>query len=119
MSVMINAGCKDNKMCWHFHGLSGRLHARALSSNSGIGYIYAELPEDKQEKFLIRLVLRNKLVTRLFQASKNGNINMREFLFMLSDSTYLRRKSNVKAVLNVLEYSKEVDFSKFIEKIKM
>lgn len=86
---------------------------------SGIGYIYAELPEDKQEKFLIRLVLRNKLVTRLFQASKNGNVNMREFLYMLSDSTYLRRKSNIKAILRVLDDSKEVDFSNFIENINM
>lgn len=85
---------------------------------SGIGYIYAELSEENQKRFLTRLVLRNKLVTRLYQASKNGTINMREFLYMLSDSTYIRRKSNVKAVLNVLLQSDERDFSEFVELIK-
>lgn len=86
---------------------------------SGIGYIYAELSEEKQQRFLTRLVLRNKLVTRLYQASKNGNINMREFLYMLSDSTYLRRRSNIKSVLNVLIKSEENDFTDFIELIRL
>lgn len=86
---------------------------------SGIGYIYAELSEEKQKRFLTRLVLRNKLVTRLYQASKNGTINMREFLYMLSDSTYIRRKSNIKTVLNVLVQSDESDFTQFIELIKL
>lgn len=86
---------------------------------SGIGYIYAELSEEKQERFLTRLVLRNKLITRLYQASQNGNINMREFLYMLSDSTYLRRKSNVKAILGVLVRSKEIDFNKFVNLINL
>ena len=86
---------------------------------SGIGYIYAELSEEKQQRFLTRLVLRNKLVTRLYQASKNGNINMREFLYMLSDSTYLRRRSNIKSVLNVLVKSEENDFTDFIELIRL
>lgn len=86
---------------------------------SGIGYVYTELPKEKQEQFLTRLVLRNKLVTRLYQASKNGNVNMREFLYMLSDSTYIRRKSNIKAILNVLYHSKETEFAYFIDKIKL
>ena len=86
---------------------------------SGIGYIYAELPKEKQERFLMRLILRNKLVTRLYQASKNGNVNMREFLYMLSDSTYIRRKSNIKSVLNVLLKTDETDFGEFIELIRL
>ena len=86
---------------------------------SGIGYIYAELPEEEQKLFLTRLVLRNKLVTRLYQATKNGTVNMREFLYMLSDSTYNRRKSNIKSVLNVLVQSDERDFSEFVELIKL
>lgn len=84
---------------------------------SGIGYIYAELPKEKQERFLTRLVLRNKLVTRLYQATKNGNVNMREFLYMLSDSTYVRRSSNIKKIINVLKQSEEQDFEYFIDKI--
>ena len=86
---------------------------------SGIGYIYVQLSEEKQKRFLTRLVLRNKLVTRLYQASKNGDINMREFLYMLSDSTYLRRKSNIKTILNVLASSEESDFTEFIELIHL
>lgn len=86
---------------------------------SGIGYVYAELPEEKQQRFLTRLVLRNKLVTRLYQASKNGNVNMREFLYMLSDSTYLRRRSNIKSMLNILVKSDENDFSNFVELIRL
>ena len=86
---------------------------------SGIGYIYADLSREKQEKFLTRLVLRNKLVTRLYQASRNGRVNMREFLYMLSDSTYIRRRSNVKAVLGILMKSDEVDFTDIIELIQM
>ena len=72
---------------------------------SGIGYIYVELSKEQQDRFLTRLVLRNKLITRLYQATKNGNVNMREFMYMLSDSTYVRRKSNVKKIIN-LDYSR-------------
>lgn len=36
---------------------------------------------------------------------------------MLSESTYLRRKSNVKAVLNILAISEEYDFTGFVNKI--
>ena len=70
---------------------------------SGIGYIYVELSKEQQDRFLTRLVLRNKLITRLYQATKNGNVNMREFMYMLSDYTYVRRKSNVKKNINILK----------------
>lgn len=86
---------------------------------SGIGYVYSELSEDKQYRLLTRLVLRNKLVTRLYQASKNGKIDMREFLYMLSDSTYLRRKSNIRTILDVLARTEELDFEEFIKLIDL
>lgn len=81
---------------------------------SGIGYIYNRLNEEDKEKLLVRLILRSKLITRLFQASRNGKVNMREFLYMLSDSTYNRRKSNIKTVIEVLDISGEYEFSEFI-----
>lgn len=84
---------------------------------SCIGYIYCDLPEEDKEKLLVRLLLRNRLIVRMIQASENGNINTREFFYMLSDSTYLRRKSNVKTVLKVLESSREYDFSDFLDRI--
>lgn len=84
---------------------------------SCIGYVYCDLSDDEKYKLIIRLLLRNRLIIRLFQASENGNVNVREFLYMLSDSTYARRKSNVKIILNILASSEEYDFSEFMNKI--
>lgn len=85
---------------------------------SGIGYIYSELPEEKRQDFLTRLILRSTLIKRLYQASQNGNVELRQFLYMLADSTYIRRRSNVKKILGYLEKLKETDVIKFIECIK-
>lgn len=84
---------------------------------SCIGYIYCDLTDDEKDKLITRLLLRNRLITRLINASENGNVNVREFLFMLSDSTYTRRKSNVKTILSILADSEEYDFSKYINNI--
>lgn len=84
---------------------------------SCLGYVYCDLSDKDRYKLLTRLLLRNRLIIRLMQASENGNINGREFFYMLSDSTYLRRRSNVKAILNILKSSEEYDFNDFINKI--
>lgn len=84
---------------------------------SCIGYVYCDLSNEEKDKLMTRLLLRNRLIVRLIQASENGNVNVRDFLYMLSDSTYARRKSNVKAILNILAHSNEYDFSGFISKI--
>lgn len=84
---------------------------------SCIGYVYCDLSNEEKNKLITRLLLRNRLIVRLIQASENGNVNVRDFLYMLSDSTYARRKSNVKAILNILANSNEHDFSGFISKI--
>lgn len=81
------------------------------------GYELLELADDDKEKLLTRLLLRNKFIVRLIKASNNGNIEMRNFLYMLSDTTYVRRRSNIKAILNILRDSKEFDFSPFVNKI--
>ena len=62
---------------------------------SCLGYVYCDLSKEDKQKLLTRLLLRNRLIVRMMQASENGNINAREFFYMLSDSTYLRRRSNV------------------------
>lgn len=85
---------------------------------SCLGYVYCDLSDDDRQKLLTRLLLRNRLIIGMMQVSENGNVNAREFLYMLSDSTYLRRKSNIKAVLNILNSSDEYDFKDFIHKIK-
>ena len=84
---------------------------------SCLGYVYCDLSNEDRHKLLTRLLLRNRLIIRLMQASENGNINAREFFYMLSDSTYLRRRSNIKAVLNILKSSEEYDFKDFVNKI--
>lgn len=84
---------------------------------SCIGYVYCTLSDDEKDKLITRLLLRNRLIIRLIQASVNGNVKVREFLYMLSDSTYARRRSNLKTILNILVDSREYDFSEFISKV--
>ena len=84
---------------------------------SAIGTVYCDLSEDNKARLLTRLVLRSRLVSRLLSASEKGTVDMRQFLYMLSDSTYVRRRSNIKRVLNVLKLSDEYDFSNFINQI--
>lgn len=86
---------------------------------SGIGYIFIELDEKDREKLLTRMILRSKLFTRMMQASVNGKVNMREFLYMLSDSTYVRRRSNVKKMMGYLVRSDEYDFKEFANVIEL
>lgn len=85
---------------------------------SCVGEVYLELEDGERKKLLDRLILRSTLISRMLQASQNGTVNMREFLYMLSDSTYLRRKSNMKKVVDYLYQSDEYKFDNFIEMIK-
>lgn len=84
---------------------------------SCIGEEYIELPENDQKRLLSRLIIRSSLISRMLQATQNGRVNMREFLYMLSDSTYTRRKSNIKKMVDYLYLSEEYDFIAFIENI--
>lgn len=84
---------------------------------SCIGGVYIDLHENDQKRLLDRLIVRSTLISRMMQASQNGRVNMREFLYMLSDSTYTRRKSNMRKVVDYLYMSDEYDFDAFIEKI--
>ena len=78
---------------------------------SGLGYVYIQLDDISKEKLIHRLILRNKLIVRLYQAAMNGKVNVRDFFMVLSDSTYIRRRGNVKKILTVLSESKEYDFT--------
>ncbi len=84
---------------------------------SGIGYIYTKLSSADQEKLLTRLIIRTKLIMKLYQTSQNDIVNLRDFLSVLSESTYIRRRSNIKKVLCILYNSTEYDFKSFIDKI--
>lgn len=85
---------------------------------SCIGYVFADLTEDEQRRLLTRLILRNKLVQRLFyKAEKNGSS---EYLYetgFLSETTRLRRKSNVKTIISFVCNTDEMDLSGMLSKI--
>lgn len=84
---------------------------------SGLGLLYSDMTTDVQEKLLTRLVLRNKLIIQILILAQNGNLNLEAFLYDLSKSTYVRRKSNVKKIINILEKSNEYEFKDFINNI--
>jgi hypothetical protein len=84
---------------------------------SCIGTVYISLCEEDQKRLLPRLFLRNKLISRLIKVTNTSNIDARQFLYMLSDSTYIRRKSNLKCILHFLQESTEYDFSGMISRI--
>ena len=81
------------------------------------GLVYDKLSSEEYEKLLIRLVLRNKLIIRIIRATNIGTLNLRELFYMLSDSTYIRRKSNVKSILSILKNSKEYNFDEILNKV--
>lgn len=85
---------------------------------SCVGYVSDQLNDDQKERLLIRLILRSKLIQKLYAASQNGKVDVRQFLFMLSDSTYRRRRSNIKTVTKVLENSREFNFTNFLSKLE-
>ena len=84
---------------------------------SCIGTVYISLCEEDQKRLLIRLFLRNKLISRLIKVTNASNVDARQFLYMLSASTYIRRKSNLKCILHFLQESTEYDFSGMINRI--
>ena len=84
---------------------------------SCIGVVYLKLNDEDRRKLIVRLFLRNKFIVRLVKAAATANVDARQFLYMLSDATYIRRKSNIKCILRYLQESAEFDFSEITNKI--
>ena len=84
---------------------------------SCIGVIFNDLPNKTKEQLLVRLILRNKLVSQILIAANQGEFDLETFLYDLSHSTYVRRRSNIKCVLNKLISSKEYDFSDLVKQV--
>lgn len=78
---------------------------------SSTGLCFCKLPNDFRNKLLTRLVLRNKLIAQLVLAATNGPFDLEAFLYDLSKSTYLRRRTNIKYIISMLLDSPEYDFS--------
>ena len=85
---------------------------------SCIGTVYLNLSAKDRKKLNIRLFLRNKFIARLVKASASGKINARQFLYMLSDTTYIRRKSNLKCILRYMSETDEYDFTTMVQSIE-
>ena len=62
---------------------------------SAIGYVLFKLSLEEQEKLFVRLFLRTNLFKTVYYLAKNGNVSMRDIFDMLSEKTYIRRKSNI------------------------
>lgn len=85
---------------------------------SCLGMVYTELEHEKQMKLLCRMVLRTREIEQLYRNYSAGiKTNAREYMGALSDSTYRRRRSNLRRLLQVLEESDEFDFSGFLQSI--
>ncbi len=91
-------------------GLAFRANRRQFFLTA-TGIIFCSLSQDKREKLLIRLILRNKLMVQLILAATNGVFELDAFLYDLSKSTYLRRRTNIKRIIALLQTSTEFDFS--------
>ena len=85
---------------------------------SAWGCVFAELSNDTQEKILLRLIIRNKLITQLFIAANHGAFDLEAFLYDLSKSTYLRRRTNINRIIEWLNASQEYEFSILTRNIK-
>lgn len=78
---------------------------------SSTGVAFCKLSEDIRDKILVRLILRNKLFVQLILVASNSAFDLEAFLYDLSKTTYLRRRTNIKFLINLLISSPEYDFS--------
>ena len=84
---------------------------------SAIGYVFQMYSEAQQEQLLHRLIIRNKLVRQIILKASNGSFELESYLYDLSRTTYIRRRTNIKHVLNVLKSSSDYDFTNIFNNI--
>lgn len=124
--LLLNDGKSRNDIAYKKYGENHLKTAEALGLLyelahtyfvSCIGTIYLILNDEDRKRLNIRLLLRNKFIARLVKATSTATVNARQFLYMLSDTTYTRRKSNVKYILQYMQESTEYDFSQMTSRI--
>lgn len=124
--LMLNDGKQRKDMAYIKYGENHLKTAEALGLLyeltrtyfvSCIGEIYLTLSDEDKKRLNTRLFLRNKFISRLIKVTANGRVDARQFLYMLSDATYIRRKSNIKCIIRYLSESSEYDFSTLFENI--
>lgn len=86
---------------------------------SPIGCVFNNLSETEKNQLLTRLILRNKLISQSLLVALNDAFYMKSFLYELSESTYIRRKPNIKHIIEILNSSTEYDFVNITKNIKL
>lgn len=86
---------------------------------SCIGNIFNDLDDELRNKLMTRLFLRNKLIRRIiYRWKQDGYAVYFDEVSFLSNSTQVRRKSNVKKIIEYLSKSKEYNFCELLENTK-
>ena len=84
---------------------------------SAFGSVFDNLSDESKQKLLLRLIVRNKLISQLFLAAIQGPFDLEAFLYDLSKSTYLRRRTNINRIIELLNNSEEYNFSNLTRNI--
>lgn len=72
-----------------------------------LGYIFNELTIEQQDKLLTRLSLKTKLVSVVVYDSMRKDISVVEYIDVLSESTQIRRRSNIRKLFSLLKDNAE------------
>lgn len=83
---------------------------------SALGYVLDRLDDIDRKKLYARLFVRTNLFKTIYYLSKSGEVPLRRVFDMLSDTTYIRRRSNIKMLFEKL-VEEEPDCEEIIRKI--
>jgi len=123
--ILLNDGVKRNDIANRKYGENhGKMAARIGLVQivekhfllSCLGKIFMERSVENRQRLIVRLLLRTPLIGHLLRINR-GDIDMRQVMCELSDSTYMRRRSSVRNMLQFLQQSDEFDFSAFLSRL--
>lgn len=81
------------------------------------GYIFGELTIDQQEKMLSRLALKTKLISSVVYDALRKDVYINDYISILSDSTKVRRRSNIKKLFFLIRNNNEYSIDYIIDSI--
>ena len=105
-SIELNAATKygenHSKLGRDFDLVLINEHKPAIVKNTKFGECFAFLDREEQNKILKILGLRDPVIKNLIAKSKKGIVNYMDECKCLSESTRIRRRSNVKKVFELI-----------------
>jgi len=84
---------------------------------SGVGYIWRTLNQQQRAELYCRLFIRTPLFRTVYLFSKAGKVDMRSLFDMLAESTYIRRRGNIRTLFEKLRDSNEYDWDSLLDLI--